>query len=323
MEIQEIYLNSQAHKIISLDKSREMISHAYMLECADEILLNEYAFFLAKEIFCLSANTPCNECNNCMKVEHSNMVDLKIYPKDNKGLVVDDINEIVGEAYVKPLDSDYKVFILNHFDNATTQAQNKLLKTLEEPPRNVIFILTCSNSNAVLQTILSRVKVINEGLLDIDTAQKYLDGLKVADAISVAGVSGGNLSVAMKIATKGEAGKIIDLAFKTLIELRSSADVLKFSSSILSLKKDVPFFVDTLISILRDVAVCGNSNLINFKSKQRELLALKEFYALDAIRQITHELTEIHNKLNFNCNLTGIVDQMLLKILEVKFLCRK
>lgn len=323
MDIKDIYLQSQAHKIISLDKSRGMLSHAYMLECADEIILSEYVKFMAQEIYCLEENTPCGFCNNCIKIDHSNMVDLKIYPRENKNIVVDDINEIVVDAYIRPIDSLMKIFILNNFNNATVQAQNKLLKTLEEPPTNVVFLITCSNSNAILQTIRSRVKTISESRLSLEVIRSYLDSVGVKDTENVASVSGSSLEVAMRIANKGGADKIIDLAMNTLIDLRSSADVLKFSSNILSLKKDFPFYLDTLISIIRDISVVDSGTSINFKSKQKEIVALSKIYSKFALVEITSYLNEIYNKMDFNCNMTGVVDQMLLKILEVKFLCQK
>lgn len=323
MDIKDIYSQSQAHKIISLDKSREMLSHAYMLECADEFLLDAYSLMIAKEIFCLGDYTPCHQCNNCMKVEHGNMVDLKIYPKDNKNIMVDDINEIVVDAYVRPLDSTKKVYILKNFDSATTQAQNKILKTLEEPPTGVIFILTCMNSSAVLQTICSRVKRMSESTLSIDLATKYLEEQGVKDSANIATIASGNISIASKLTGKGDASKIIDLAIDTLVGLRSSADVLKYSSQILALKKDFSLFIDTLIAIIRDVSVSGDISLINFKNKQREILALRTVYTPRALVEISSILNEIYNKLDFNCNITGIVDQLLLKILEVKFLCQK
>lgn len=323
MEIKDIYLNSQVHKVLSLDISRGMLNHAYMLECADDFLLDKYAFFVAQEIFCTSNKTPCGDCNNCHKVEHGNMVDLKIYPRENKNIVVEDINEIVTDAYVRPIDAGYKVFLLKDFDKATSQSQNKLLKTLEEPPKNVIFILTCSSSGAILPTISSRVKRISIGLLDIDTASKYLEEINLKDASNVARVSNGNISLALKLGGKGEAGKIVDLAIETLSYLRSSSDVLKYSSKILALKKDFPFFLSTLISLVRDIAVCENENIINFENKKSQILALKNVYSAKALEEISHNLISIYEKLDFNCNITGVVDQMLLDILEVKFLCQK
>ena len=322
MEIIDIYLQSQAHKIISIDKSRGMLSHAYMLECADKFLLQNFAILMAKEIFCLNEKTPCLTCNSCQKVEHSNMVDLKIFPKE-KSIVVEDINQIVDDACQRPMDSDYKVYILNNFDEAITQAQNKILKTLEEPPKNVIFILTCVSSAAVLPTISSRVKSIPENLLDFNTASKYLQSQGVANAESIAKVAGGNISTAIKLSSGTAADKIIDLVFRTLINLKTSADVIRFSSQITALKKDFSYFIDTMIMVLRDVAICGQRELICLQDRVQELQQLSVMYSSLAIEKIVTKLNEIYIKLDFNCNLNGVVDQMLLDILEVRFLCQK
>ena len=322
MEIIDIYLHSQAHKIISIDKSRDMLSHAYMLECADKFLLQNFAMFMAQEIFCLSATTPCLDCNSCQKVSHSNMVDLKIFPRE-KSIVVEDINQIVDDACQRPMDSEYKVYILNNFDEATTQAQNKILKTLEEPPRNVIFILTCVSSAAVLPTISSRVKTIPENLLDFDTASKFLSAQGVKSPDSIAKVAGGNISTAMKLSTGTDADKIIDLVFRCLTNLKTSADVIRFSSQITALKKDFSYFIDTMTMVLRDVAVCREKELVSLVDRYQELQQLSTMYSPLAIEKIVTKLNEIYIKLDFNCNLNGVVDQMLLDILEVRFLCQK
>lgn len=322
MEICDIYLNSQTHKTLKSDIASGMLSHAYLLECSDSYVINEYVTLMAKEICCLEDNAPCNSCLNCQKIDHSNMVDLAIYPRSDKGLIVDDINEIVVDSFVRPMDNKYKIYILNNFDLATTQAQNKILKTLEEPPANVIFLLTCVNSNLVLPTIISRTKHISEPLLEIDTIQQYLSTLNVADSSTVASISGGNISIALKLTKDGEARKIVDLAVDTLINLRSSADILRFSSKILSLKKDLSFFVDTLISLFRD-AIAYSSGNIQFRDYSNNIANIASMYSHNSIFQIVDKLCEIHNKLEFNCNINGIVDKMLLDILEVRFLCQK
>lgn len=322
MDIKDIYLQSQSHKIISLDRARDMLSHAYLIECADKFITQEFALMIAKDIYCNSDNTPCNHCISCSKIEHSNMVDLKIYPKE-KNIMVDDIVEIVSDSIERPMDSDYKVYILRDFDSATIQAQNKILKTLEEPPHNVIFVLTCSNSGGVLPTILSRVKTITEPLLDLEIVREYLASNNIANAESVARVSGRNIHTALKLASSGDVDKIIDLAFDILMNLRSSADVLKYSSKIVALKKDFVYLIDTLITILRDVAIVEHIDLLNYNERTTELQSIARSYTCNAIETIVAKLCEIYNKLEFNCNLVGVVDQMLLNILEVKFLCQK
>lgn len=322
MDILQIYNNSQIHKIISKDKSLGMLSHAYLIDCADSFLAHEYARLVAKEIYCEEESSPCCVCPSCMKVEHSNMVDLKVYPKD-KNIVVDDVVEIVGDSLERPMDSKYKVYILKSFDEATTQAQNKILKTLEEPPANVIFILTCSSTSSVLQTILSRVKVVAEPSLPINIVTEYLKDQGVKDYTRVACVSGGNITTANKLANMGDVGKLISLAIDTLMGLKSSADILKYSSKIVSLKKDFAFFLDTLILLLRDAAVYSGKGDIVFKEYAQYIASINAGLGAKAILEIVSNLCLIYNKLEFNCNLVAIVDQMLLDILEVKFLCQK
>ena len=112
MELLEIYLQSQTHKIISQDISSGMLNHAYLINSKDEYILSVFSRFVAKEIFCLNDNAPCDNCVSCDKVNHSNMVDLIIYPKTDKNLMVDDINEIVNDCYIRPMDANYKVYIL-------------------------------------------------------------------------------------------------------------------------------------------------------------------------------------------------------------------
>ena len=68
-------------------------------------------------------------------------IDIKVYPKNNEKLLVADSNEIVAESFIKAVNLPYKVFIINNVDASTEEAQNKLLKILEEPPENVYFLL--------------------------------------------------------------------------------------------------------------------------------------------------------------------------------------
>ena len=177
MDLLEIYLQSQTHKVLLQDKKSQMLSHCYMINSKDEFYLHQLSIFAAKDIFCEENNSPCENCANCIKINHSNMVDLMFYPKNDKKLMVDDINEIVTDCYIRPMSSKYKIYVLENFDESTVQAQNKILKTLEEPPTNVIFILTCKNELKVLPTILSRSKKVNEIQIDSRLIEKYLQDI--------------------------------------------------------------------------------------------------------------------------------------------------
>lgn len=320
MELNSIYKKTQLHRVVSSDLKANMLSHCYLLSGTDEVLAFEYAMYLAKEIYCVGDDAPCDECINCKKVSHGNMVDLLVYPKGEKGLVVDDINEIVSDCLVRPVEARYKVYVLKNFDDCTTQAQNKILKTLEEPPQNVVFLLTTANINLVLPTICSRAKKIDVASLDRGDLIKVLEEKKVGDAGAIASVSGGNLTTALTLCGSKESALMIDQVFDMLLGLKSSADVLKFSSKIVSLKKNVPLYLSLVVRVLRDSLV--EEKYRDFVGRETEFLEIKKRYNAKCISKISSHISDMMLRLEFNCNLNGLIDEMLLKILEVRFLCQ-
>lgn len=323
MEIIEIYKNSSSHKVISCDLMANMLNHCYLLSSVDDELREKFALYIAKEILCKNDSKPCDKCINCEKINHTNMVDLKVFPEKDKSLVVEDIANIVSDSYIRPIESEYKIYILNNFDNCTVQGQNKILKTLEEPPQNVIFILTCSNINNVLTTILSRSKKITESTLQISVVEEYLKDMNINNAEVIAGMSGGNISNALKLIKNNNVNEIISLIYDILLNLRSSSDVLKYSSKVLALKKDIEFFIDTFVTVLRDIVVFRNGGELSFKNATKNYASLGAIYNNEMIEKISKKICLIVNKMEFNCNINSVVDKFLLDILEVKFLCQK
>lgn len=320
MELISIYKKSQLHKIISSDISAGMLSHCYLLSGMDSVVINEFAYIVTKEIFCLSDNAPCEGCINCNKINHSNMVDVITYPKGDKGLMVDDINEIVSDCFIRPIESKYKVYILKNFDGCTIQAQNKILKTLEEPPQNVIFILTTTSVGLVLPTILSRSKKIDIPLLSREEMVEVLSKEGLSNASDLASISGFNLGVVLTLAGSKESASLTSLAFEVLMGLNASSDVLKFSSKMVALKKNVPLFLNLIVSVLRDILV--EEKYRNFSGRDRDFDVLKCRYSARAINRIEEHISTMFLRLEFNANINGLIDEFLLKILEVRFLCQ-
>ena len=320
MELNHIYKKTQLHKVISSDLKAGMLSHCYLLSGVDEILVNSFAVFLAKEIYCKAEDAPCDECISCNKVNHNNMVDLITYPKGDKGLVVDDINEIVVDCFIRPVESEYKIYILKNFDECTVQAQNKILKTLEEPPRNVVFILTTTNIGLVLPTICSRAKKVDVSPLEKDDVVDILSKEKVSKPEDLASLTNCNLTLAMTLAKSKDTDTMVDMAFDMLTNLSSSADILKYSSKITALKKTVPVFLNLVSSILRDVIV--DEKYRNFTGREKSFDILKLKYKPKAVSKIVSHIATMFLRLEFNCNVNGLIDEFLLKILEVRFLCQ-
>ncbi|WRS27272.1 ATP-binding protein [Oscillospiraceae bacterium MB08-C2-2] len=115
---------------------------------------------LAQAALCEGEPKPCGQCSHCHKAEKGVHPDILVYGGSGS-FPVEQVREIRTQAFVMPNEARGKVFILEEAQNMTIQAQNALLKILEEPPSGVVFVLTCDNKARLLTTILSRVTVLS------------------------------------------------------------------------------------------------------------------------------------------------------------------
>lgn len=160
-----MYQNEKFNKL-----SSEVISsveqgtfpHGVLIECQNEADGVELARFMANCLVCSGVNKPCGECNACHKVKNNGHPDIYetdgiIKPK-SKVFAVDSVRQIREDAFVTPNDGDKKVYILKNAQNMNDQAQNAILKILEEPPSYVHFIIVTPSRSTMLETVLSRVQ---------------------------------------------------------------------------------------------------------------------------------------------------------------------
>ncbi len=141
------------------------LPHTVLLEGEDGCGKTTFARMMAAAVLCEREDVrerPCGECRSCRLIMEDNHPDVRIVQSENKlnSFHIDKIREIRAEVHIRPNDGDYKIYILRNAQNMTEQAQNALLKMIEEPPERVLFILTCDNRTRVLPTILSRAAVL-------------------------------------------------------------------------------------------------------------------------------------------------------------------
>lgn len=158
------------------------IAHSYMFVGKDSIGKFLFAKEFAKAILCGNEERPCNKCKSCIEFDTSNNPDFSILEPEGTSIKIDQIREFIKKVYEKPVVSAKKVYIINDSNYMTKEAQNSLLKTLEEPPEYVTIILITSNENMFLPTIKSRCtkilfnKLSNDELAKIlETEYKYLN----------------------------------------------------------------------------------------------------------------------------------------------------
>lgn len=312
----KLYNFSSIKEVISRDIKEDMISHAYMLISSDSEYVKLLAKQMAKQILCVD-KTPCESCNQCIKVEKNEHADVVILPNGKKNLVVEDVENIVSESYVLPLEGDKKIYILNDFDLTTVQAQNKLLKTLEEPPKSVVFIITTTNENNVLATIRSRCKKVFVPLIKENVLLEYLskDYPNNEGLGRIVKISDGNLTIAKRFLDNDKMLKIKDICCDIVNMFDKSDKVLYYSSIIMEYSDELEDFLNVLLDTFKEVmvAVVNKDNSTYLINK----------YSPASIMEISKVIQNAVMKLKANCNTNGILDYLLLGILEVRFKCQR
>lgn len=136
--------------------------HGVLVECQNSNEGEDFARFVANALVCTGDNKPCSVCPDCIKAQGKGHPDIFLtdgIKGKSKNFTVDAIREIRDDAFVIPNESDKKIYILKNGHNMNEQAQNAILKILEEPPPYVYFIIVTESKSTMLETVLSRVQV--------------------------------------------------------------------------------------------------------------------------------------------------------------------
>ena len=159
-----LLLNKQKSKDFTQSIEADTLSHSYIFECQDMKTAREFSLFIAKLMLCESdkQTKPCDECSACVKLSDLNHPDVVLLSSSGGrfSFHIEDIRFLRSDAYVVPNDADKKIYILENAQDMTAQAQNALLKILEEPPRNVYFFILTTRRELLLPTVISRGQVI-------------------------------------------------------------------------------------------------------------------------------------------------------------------
>lgn len=297
-------------------------SHACILCSQDNIFLDAFSKLMVLSHVC--KNNICFDCPDCKKVLDGNAIDVLRYGFE-KSVVVEDSQNIVAESYVVPLEFENKYFIIKDIDKATVSAQNKLLKIIEEPKSFDRYIFLTNSIDAVLPTIKSRCVVHNLPKLDSTELLALCQDNKMSvESYTTVEYANGSFQKLCEIANDEHFKTLYQLSLSVLTNMKNSSNVLEFSSKILSYKDQFSKFIDILYSFFADL-LCLKQNkaeLIKNKNIQNQLNVLQAQYSELAIIKILEYIASVPEKMRFNININFIVDNLLLKILEIKFLCK-
>ncbi len=317
--IDGIIMKSESFKSILSEVKQNLNSQAFLFHCSDELTAFKTAFLFCKSLFCEDF---CESCDACLKLskEHS---DFQVYPKD-KSLKVQDSNLIVEESFVKPIYFNKKVFLIKDFDNSTPEAQNKLLKVLEEPNKNVYFVLTTSNLEKVLPTIKSRCSKIKVQPFSNEEIEQVVKNKDINMSKVLKRLGNNYLGKVLHLDQKKNFEQIFTLAKNIVCEMKSSKDVIFFSKQIIDVKEDFSLVFECVCLLLEELIFLKTKrkHLACLAFVENQLTAIENDYSLKAIGEIMLKINDAKKKLFFNTNFNLVVDNLLLNILEVKYLCK-
>lgn len=314
MEIAEIIKNQNFFKKLE----EKTLSNSLLFYCEDdktsEVTLILTALMLNYKTYALMNENSAEY----KRVLNGADLDIKIYPKNKEKLLVSDSNEIVDEVFIKPTNKENKVFIIENIDLSTTEAQNKLLKVLEEPPKNVYFLISAKQADRVLPTIKSRCDKITIEKLPLSEIEKVCKNPLACMLCE------GYVGRAEELSKNSNLNEIVDFAVSLVCDLKNSAQVLRFSKHFQELKGDIDLILKIYSFCLED--------MLKIKTEIKDYCLMKMFlpkiesvegeFSVQAICEILNLITFFRKKLEFNANLSVAIDNLLLKILEVKYICK-
>lgn len=314
MDINSVIYNTKAYKMFLNDKRKNTLSHATLILCEDGYMLEKYLKVFCKTLMC-NSDIPCNNCRTCKLIDDNIYEDCKWYPEDKK-IVVKDIDDLVRRSFFKPLENDKKIFVLNNAQDMNVQSQNKLLKTLEEPPENTFIILGATTLNTLLTTVLSRVKKFeipsftDEEIFDA-LKDDYTDTERLKKQIKL---SSGKIGEAITRYESGSGTETENLAINVFLNLTQSSQVIEYSSKIT--KENIQDFLSITARIVREALEYKAG--LNESVTDGNIKRIANEYTYGALIFISDKLREYEKAYYFNGNVNILADGVTFAILEGK-----
>lgn len=271
------------------------------------------------------AADPCGTCHSCVQFLSDNHPDVIYVTHDKESISVDDVREqITGTVQIKPYSSEYKIYIVDDAEKMTVQAQNALLKTLEEPPAYVIIFLLATRPDAFLQTILSRCITVQLKPLYDDVIRTYLmEQLHVEkrEADICTAFARGNLGKAIALSSSEEFAKM-RASVLSLLKNIHTMDIAQLMDMLKKWKEDkldISDCLDFMQLWYRDVLMfkaTQDTEGFIFKEEYRYIREIASKSSFNGIEEILEALDKARVRLNANVNFDLAMELMLLTIKE-------
>ena len=311
--------------------TNERARHAYLITGPQGVGRRTLAIRLSQTLNCtepFAPGVPCGGCRSCTLIERMQHPDLSVVEAEQIGgiLKVDQIRELQRSLSLAPYESDHKIALLLRFEEANPNAANALLKTLEEPPPKVVMLITASDVDALLPTIVSRCEVIRLRPLRIEQVADGLQkkwGLPSDEAVLLAHLSGGRPGYAYSLSQHPEMLEQRQKQLDDLQQLLSSSRVARFAYAE-DLVKDKLVLQSTLktwLSLWRDVmlSTAGSSTPVTNIDRQDQIHQISHGIQLKTAHKMVIGLEKTQSRLARYTNPRLTLEVLMLDLPQIQF----
>lgn len=305
----------------------EKVSHAYIIngpeKSGKKMLAEAFAMTLQCEEHGIE---PCMQCHSCRQALGHNQPDIiyVTHEKPNTISVEDIRTQINQDIVIKPYSSKYKIYLIDEAHKMNQQAQNALLKTIEEPPAYAVIILLTANADAFLPTILSRCVMLHIKAVPDEKVEKLLmHNYQIPDyqAQVCAAFAQGNVGKAIKLASSQNFNEMKASALQLVKRLHEIElyEMLAAVKQIAEYKLDINDYFDLMMIWYRDILyfkATGDVNGLIFKDEVYDIKRQAEKSSYNGINDILKALRKAQVRLNANVNFELVIELLLLTIKE-------
>jgi len=316
----KLALSSREYNLLCREKSEGRLFHSYIIESTDRLYLDAFVKRAVSLIMC--KNGGCGQCDTCIKTAKGIHVDVFSFPQGGRKMISarDDIDTFRNAYSYKPLEGGSRVFVFDAESSVRDDWQNKMLKSLEEPLAGNYVIIRTDNLYKLLPTVRSRSRHIPlSPVSDKDMLSVLVgDGFDEFSARQAVSFACGSLTVAYSIITDEKSRGLTEFIFEMLLNCNSSKDCVRFVQGLSSAKENADMLFFLMSGIFHRILLAGTGK----NQDNADIKRLSTVYNARACGEIISIISEASRKSEMNVNFTAITEDLLLKIMEVRYKCR-